>query len=575
MRRLIGITGTIGLLSAAGCAISADDLRAVETLDETERDKISQIVGGAATEITSVPWQIMLGLNGRFICGGVIVNERWILTAAHCVFDVDADDLMVVAKLTKFSDQRGAQAVDVAEIHIPSSSNVPNASLDIALLHLASDLDLTTPKARPVRIATFADAASFAPGAMATVSGWGDTVDGGDTPDHLQSVQIPIVPNNVTEEAGRSVIPSDQIAAGRMFTGGADACQGDSGGPLVVNTPRGKAVAGIVSAGGVCGDPEDMGTYTRVASYADWIANTMGTNERLTWYIDTDLSGVSNIRKSYGRFGDRPIPGDYDGDQIQDLALLRVVDGNWQWIVDTNRDGQTDLRKDFGEVTDYPYPADYNGDGATDFTVVRNVGDRWEWRVDIDRDGVAETVVNYGRYSDGLVPANYAGDNKADFALLRVDGDQWQWIVDHNHDGETDLRKNYGLKTDLPFPGDYSNDGKADFAVVRLVDGTFWQWIIDTNRDGAPDIRKNFGNRLTPPLPADYDGDGKMDFAVTSRVTNIDGPPTPDSIGWHLDTNRDGTEDDQVTFGDYGDFTMAGDYNDDGRADLVLVRATP
>src|SRR5690348_12693415 len=50
-----------------------------------------KIVGGEPTEIEKHPWQVALQLNGGFFCGGSIIAQKWILTAAHC-FDTSTQD---------------------------------------------------------------------------------------------------------------------------------------------------------------------------------------------------------------------------------------------------------------------------------------------------------------------------------------------------------------------------------------------------------------------------------------------------------------------------------------------------
>lgn len=62
------------------------------------------IIGGTPIDISQVPWQISLELDGIHNCGGSILNEQWILTAAHCVDSmVTAADLIVHAGSTQIS----------------------------------------------------------------------------------------------------------------------------------------------------------------------------------------------------------------------------------------------------------------------------------------------------------------------------------------------------------------------------------------------------------------------------------------------------------------------------------------
>ncbi|XP_033608825.1 trypsin-2 [Cryptotermes secundus] len=110
-----------------------------------------------------------------------------------------------------------------------------------------------------------------APGAMAVVTGWGATQEGGGASRILQKVELPIV----SKDRCRGLyddLPDHQICAGHPETGGKDSCQGDSGGPLVVS---GRQV-GVVSWGYGCAQPRYPGVYTEVAAYRRWITKKTG-----------------------------------------------------------------------------------------------------------------------------------------------------------------------------------------------------------------------------------------------------------------------------------------------------------
>jgi hypothetical protein len=554
----------VGSVGVGGCASAGDQDMATSGEQAQALTADARIVGGSNTDITKVPWQVAVNKNGGHWCGGSIIADRWILTAAHCVSGQPMSSLQVVAGITKFSDTTG-QKRSVSSIHVFPGYVDATLGKDAALLELSSALDLSGNKARAIAVATLVDAESFDPNQLGLVSGWGTLSFGGPLPDTLQSVRVPIVPLPVAE-AAYGELTSDQLAAGAMGVGGIDSCQGDSGGPLVVDSPRGPLLAGTVSWGEGCAEPDYPGMYGRVASFADWIAQTMQTNRHIQWIIDTNRDGTTDIRVDYGMAFDRPIPGDYNGDGKTDFGLLRQDGDQWQWIIDTNRDGTTDLRVNYGLATDFPVPADYDGDGKADFAVVRADGSQWQWIIDTNRDGTTDLRKNYGNNTDRVVPADYNGDGKADFGLLRVDGGQWQWIIDTNRDGTTDLRKNYGNNTDRVVPADYDGDGKADFGLLR-VDGSQWQWIIDTNRDGTTDLRRNYGNNTDGTVPADYDGDGKADFGLL----RVDG----DQWQWIIDTNRDGTTDLRTNYGLRTDATRGGDYDGDGKTDFTLIRVVP
>ncbi len=114
------------------------------------------------------------------------------------------------------------------------------------------------------------------PGDMASVSGWGTLTDGGNSPNKLQKVNVPIVSNQVCNEpnAYNGQITPTELCAG-YAQGKKDSCQGDSGGPLVVKDNGDYYQAGIVSWGDGCAQPNKYGVYTRVSAFNEWIQNTM------------------------------------------------------------------------------------------------------------------------------------------------------------------------------------------------------------------------------------------------------------------------------------------------------------
>ncbi|GBL77171.1 Serine proteinase stubble [Araneus ventricosus] len=113
-------------------------------------------------------------------------------------------------------------------------------------------------------------------GKMAFVTGWGKLTAGGDVPNILQEVQVPIVSNGECQrmfyQAGHhKAIRSNFVCAG-YTSGGQDSCEGDSGGPLMVQREDTRWVlVGTVSHGIGCADPNLPGVYMRMSSYRPWI----------------------------------------------------------------------------------------------------------------------------------------------------------------------------------------------------------------------------------------------------------------------------------------------------------------
>lgn len=286
---------------------------------ETIAQITTHIVGGDDTDIDEVPWQVLIEtntpLNGILdACGGTIIAPNWILTACHCTFDpangnpLNGSQIKIYAGITLRGEKNNGQIRNVVEIiRHPDYGTNPDSRFDhdIALLRLSSPLILNN-EVQVIDYATQADANAgwTDPGRIATVSGWGRLFSGGNQPNHLQSINIPIVDNATAAGQYNPLIQdlditANMLAAGNVGIGGQDACQGDSGGPLVVQDASDRDIlAGIVSFGRYCADPNFLGIYTRVSRYCDWIADEIAA-----------VTGPSNVC-SPGTFSISNIPND-------------------------------------------------------------------------------------------------------------------------------------------------------------------------------------------------------------------------------------------------------------------------
>jgi secreted trypsin-like serine protease len=222
------------------------------------------IVGGAPALAGVHPFQVGLmaavyddDFQAQF-CGGTLVAERFVVTAAHCFDWVrnPATDVEVLVGARELG--RSGRRVGIERIYIHPSYNNVSLDYDVALVQLA----------QPVTGIEFAEISSVqptAPGANLRVTGWGTLNDlpKPSYPVALQQVDVPFVPT----AGGRCMevqgVTSRMICAG---AGGVDSCRGDSGGPLTINRGKGfTELVGIVSWGPVCASPVYPGVYTNVA----------------------------------------------------------------------------------------------------------------------------------------------------------------------------------------------------------------------------------------------------------------------------------------------------------------------
>lgn len=235
---------------------------------------MTRIVGGNETAPGELPYQISLqdisfGFPYHF-CGGAIVSETWVLTAAHCFDDVDIskpDFLQIAAGEHNLVEMEGTeQEVILSEIIIHEKYDRWTVANDIALLRLVSPIaydDFSKPIALPPK--------DHLASGNCVVSGWGATKEEGEPSDTLQKATVPIMTDDDCKSIfGATEIDVCMICAGKV-DGGIDACEGDSGGPLVCMDTGSKYLAGVVSWGYGCARPGFPGVYSETSCFVDWI----------------------------------------------------------------------------------------------------------------------------------------------------------------------------------------------------------------------------------------------------------------------------------------------------------------
>ncbi|XP_008846641.1 coagulation factor VII [Nannospalax galili] len=245
-----------------------------------------RIVGGRMCPRGECPWQAVLMTKGLLLCGAILLDTNWVVSAAHCFDDIrNWRNISVVLGEHDLSEKDGTEQVrQVVQLIFPDKYIRGKIDHDIVLLRLHQPVvftDYVVPLCLPERI--FSENV-LSRVRFSRVSGWGQLLDRGATALELMAIQVPrLMTQDCLEKSQRNpgtpVITENMFCAG-YTDGSKDACKGDSGGPHATHYQGTWYLTGIVSWGEGCAAVGHVGVYTRISRYTEWLIRLMGSKLR-------------------------------------------------------------------------------------------------------------------------------------------------------------------------------------------------------------------------------------------------------------------------------------------------------
>ena len=151
-----------------------------------------KVVGGVDVDIKDYPWQVAVDYG----CGGSIIGDSWVLTAAHCV----GGGVNFIHAGNSAPYANGGESYSVSQVIVhPNYGSGTSYSHDFALVEIEGEFNFSNPNIGKIDLISQADvlAGSEDAGVMSTITGWGTLSSGGSMASTLQMVQAPIVANDV------------------------------------------------------------------------------------------------------------------------------------------------------------------------------------------------------------------------------------------------------------------------------------------------------------------------------------------------------------------------------------------
>ncbi|KAL7634319.1 UNVERIFIED_CONTAM: hypothetical protein RMT77_014696 [Armadillidium vulgare] len=246
-----------------------------------------RIYGGVMAKDSEFPWQAGLVFNGRIVCGGSIINEKYILTAAHCFQHYDFENKKIkIIPVSKVKIFVGSYKLGITirvgkkfnpDLRIPKLVIIHprydpiRASSDISIVKIDPPFKEYSKYVLPICLPIYGYSYE---NSLSIVTGWGKLKGDSVQPrTHLRKAEIMVRDYKICENKLEDIFMKEIMLCG--FYPGRDTCQGDSGGPMITKINRFQYIQiGITSFGKGCKDSAELGVYTKVDHFVPWIKKT-------------------------------------------------------------------------------------------------------------------------------------------------------------------------------------------------------------------------------------------------------------------------------------------------------------
>jgi len=231
----------------------------------------SRVIAGENAKAGAWPWQIAMTMkNGRFFCGGSLVNAKWVVTASHCIDKQQASNIQIVLGGHDLNHPSGSEQTRNVKrlIMHPSYGRLNN---DIALIELDRPV-MFTDRIQPVCLPEPTEQPAV--GSKCYLTGWGKIQHPGSSHPILQQVGLTIQENSQCNRLNSKYVPISQQMVCAANPGTRQmGCHGDSGGPLVCQQPDGsfKLHGGVSWGSPTCTASDAWTVFARVSVFRNWL----------------------------------------------------------------------------------------------------------------------------------------------------------------------------------------------------------------------------------------------------------------------------------------------------------------